>query len=978
MNRRLLAVAAALAAALAFGLWPAQQAGGSSTVGNAGPAVSPPAFPFDAATAARYQKEYAKQAGLPVEFTNRLGMTFVLIPPGKFVMGSPADEPGRQSGGYDETRHEVTLTRPFYLAKHEVTVGQFRRFLEATKHVTDGEKNNGGHAHDAKAVWIHRPGVSWRKPGYAGPYELKDEHPVVHVSHTDATAFCAWLGKVELEKEDTSKTIPTGTYCLPTEAQWEWACRAGSAARFWWGPEEDATGKVANVGDKSLKRVHPEWPRTIMPMDDGHAFPAPVGSYRANGFGLHDMLGNVWEFCSTRYGPYPKTAVTDPEDGDRKRGFAVRGGGWSNVAADVRCATRNADPPHFCHSNLGFRVALILPEKKEPTADDVLAGLREFYRKTARPDGSFQPGIDPDYRGMSDCAYSDLAAVTYAVVLHKTFGWKLPHEAKTGEFLLGRQKEKGHFVNVAGTVNPDSAEGRTYNTTQGLVALRALGLKPRFDALPVFDDILKQDYKTLPAYSTSFFPLAYLCAGKPIPEQADRGIRALMVQDETGYLNDHIAATFHASHYYRLIGEETPKSQEMIARILRDQKADGSWFMNMPSRDRHATFDAVFTLLHEGGDREDCRAAIQWAAKWALSCRNADGGFGHFPGSTSDADAVYFQVGTLVMAGFLKPADPLPADPHLLSWGHLMPLAKARSNAATLSVRLAGWVAAVDLDGDGGRLATGSANKLARVFDTRDGRLLATMRGHDDGVAAVHFNADATLLATGSYDHTAAIWDASSGKLLHRLVGHRGVVLSVAFSPDKMTLATASVDQTIKLWDVSTGKLGATLTGHKSWVNSLAYSSKGNLLVSGSSDGTVKVWSGKSFDVLHTLVATNAEVRSVAVSADDKHIAAGIRYGQIKVWSISDWKERLSWQGHESDVWSVAFSPDSTELASGNGDWNRGGEVKRWAVADGKLLGRLQHTGEVLSIAYSRDGKRLAAGAADKTVKVWNAKGPSP
>jgi hypothetical protein len=85
-------------------------------------------------------------------------------------------------------------------------------------------------------------------------------------------------------------------------------------------------------------------------------------------------------------------------------------------------------------------------------------------------------------------------------------------------------------------------------------------VKPRYNPLPVFEEILKQDYKSLPPYTTSFFPLAYLCYGQPIPTQADRGIRALMIQDETGYLNDHIAATFHASHYYRLVGEATRSS----------------------------------------------------------------------------------------------------------------------------------------------------------------------------------------------------------------------------------------------------------------------------------------------------------------------------------------------------------------------------------------------------------------------------------
>jgi formylglycine-generating enzyme required for sulfatase activity len=154
---------------------------------------------------------------------------------------------------------------------------------------------------------------------------------------------------------------------LPTEAQWEWACRAGSGTRFWWGDDEDTSGKLANVGDAALKRMHPDWPRAVMPMDDGHAFPAPVGSYRANAFGLHDMLGNVWEFCATRSGPYPRAAASDPRDLDAQRGFAVRGGGWSNLSADVRCATRNADPPHFCHSNLGFRVAIIVrPATRSP------------------------------------------------------------------------------------------------------------------------------------------------------------------------------------------------------------------------------------------------------------------------------------------------------------------------------------------------------------------------------------------------------------------------------------------------------------------------------------------------------------------------------------------------------------------------------------------------------------------------------------
>jgi geranylgeranyl transferase type-2 subunit beta len=307
-----------------------------------------------------------------------------------------------------------------------------------------------------------------------------------------------------------------------------------------------------------------------------------------------------------------------------------------------------------------------------PTKADVLAGLRSFAAKTARPDGSFRPGIDPDYPGMSDSAASDLASPTYAVILHGTFGWPLPAEAQTRAFFLARQQPDGAFVNKAGTLEPRSPGARLYNTTQGLVALHGLGAKPRFDPLPVFAAIMQGDYQGLPPYTTSFFPLAYATQGKRLPSGADQKIRALMVQDKDGYMHNHVANTFHLAHYYSLMKEPMPLADAMIARILKEQKQDGSWLINPLARDRHATFDAVFTLTHLGKGRQDCRQAVAKAAQWALRCRNADGGFGHYPGSPSDWDAVYFQVGTLVMAGVLAPADKLPPDAHLLGWGHLL------------------------------------------------------------------------------------------------------------------------------------------------------------------------------------------------------------------------------------------------------------------------------------------------------------------
>jgi len=311
------------------------------------------------------------------------------------------------------------------------------------------------------------------------------------------------------------------------------------------------------------------------------------------------------------------------------------------------------------------------PRTATKLADETVA----FIRRCARSDGGYDPSPDPEYKGNSDTGLSDLAGVTYAATLAKTMGWKLPRPERSIDYVQRRQQPDGSFGHQSGKMDAKSDLAVLYNTVQGVVALRALGARPRMDPGKSLDRFFAGDsFKKLPWYTTSFFPLLYAALGKPYPKEYDDALRARQIssQAEDGYLGDHVAATFHMAHYFRLIDQPTPKAEQMVARVLRDQKSDGGWNIKNPDWDVHACFDAVFILRQLGGNSEPVRRAIDKAADWALSCRNEDGGFGHFPKWHSDMDAVYFQFGTLIQAGRVPTAKRDLPDAHTLSWGHAM------------------------------------------------------------------------------------------------------------------------------------------------------------------------------------------------------------------------------------------------------------------------------------------------------------------
>jgi len=279
-----------------------------------------------------------KKGEMSLDLGNEVKMKLVQISAGKFTMGSPETEKDR---GKDEVQHEVTISKPFYMGVTHVTVDQFAAFVKDSGYKTDAEKDGWSFGFEIKDGTIaakKMDGCSWRNPSF----DQKGDHPVVQVSWNDAKAFCDWLSK------KSGKTVQ-----LPTESQWEYACRAGTKTAYPWGDDPDKGKGWANCADQSLKKKIPN--ETIITYffrwDDGFVLTSPVGSFKANAFGLYDMIGNAWEWCSDRYGDYDKGAGTGA-------GFVLRGGCWDGNPQGCRSARRGVGTPGRRCFDFGFRVSV--------------------------------------------------------------------------------------------------------------------------------------------------------------------------------------------------------------------------------------------------------------------------------------------------------------------------------------------------------------------------------------------------------------------------------------------------------------------------------------------------------------------------------------------------------------------------------------------------------------------------------------------
>lgn len=334
--------------------------------------------------AAATQAQDAERVGFPVEIEAELGMRFRLLPTGSFRMGSEAGAPGHRE---DETPHEVHFITPSYLQVTEVTNAQYRRFRPD-----------------------HDSGTTPEGVSLDG-----DEQPVVNVTHDDALAYAAWLRERD----------PHWLYRLPTEAEWEWACRTG-----------DLVEGTAGERSAALRA----W---VTPRSGARPAARDVGRGEVDPWGFTDLHGNVAEWCHDRYGVYPAWKQDNPQGATFGDEFVARGASWREGVEGTRCARRQHHPAGFKAPDLGFRLAMALGYARheygryevtfrtvDPTVADAEEAARPGYalrmisvvdRLTDRQNRPAQRPIWTDIPGLSPRTVH-LAPGRYYVYAHREDG----------------------------------------------------------------------------------------------------------------------------------------------------------------------------------------------------------------------------------------------------------------------------------------------------------------------------------------------------------------------------------------------------------------------------------------------------------------------------------------------------------------------------------------------------------------------------
>ncbi|MSR60608.1 MAG: hypothetical protein EXS05_23700 [Planctomycetaceae bacterium] len=867
--------------------------------------VMPPAAvgaPFDASQAEKQQRDWGAHLGVPVEIRNSLGMTLRLIPPGEFRMGCSPEESqaaqreaklaGYQAAWIDFTeastqpQHAVRITQPYYLGVHEVTLSHFKKFVEQTGYKTTSEREPGEKKTDP-------PQPLWRRYG--------NTSPVMFVTWDDAQQFCRWLSAREGR-----------TYRLPTEAQWEYACRAGTTTRWFCGDDPKTLPEYAWYGKEGP--------------DEG-------GRRKPNSFGIYDMHGNVAEWCVDWHAVdyYGRSPPDDPVELTQRGATSrvVRGGGFSDLPELTRSAARSYDAPNRIDNTHGFRVAIVgidpagerrrarqaLPAEAPDETVELLTliqpdrdvGLKPSAGTWRTENGALltpEKGLLPDgYTSVQIpvAVPEEYELTVIATRLEGSDGFWVGLVSGEREFVAGLDEKDGQW--------------RGFKRLDGRYASESENVSRRLGA------VLKTGVE---------MKLVYTVRGDAVTVAVD-GIEALAWQGDLSRLT--LTPMFAMAHRKSLF-LMTNASAYRISSVKLRPLAEKDKAAVETTKETSATVPSSLPKPKYEITIESSRLEGHTGPVYCVVASH-DGRFSATCGVDETVRVWDLATGRTVQE--FK--------------GHKLSDERRRE----LGVR--GAICAAFAP-DATRIVSGGWDGVARIWNVETGEEIRQLPGHVAVIMGVDWSPDGQWIATvdGEWNSVGLnrlrLWNAETGQQVHELAtdGRSGLT-SVAFSADGLQVVSTDADNQVRVWDVKSGR-ELHRWREQTKARDAAFSPDGRIVAAG--------FGGARLEQDFIVDPENAAVRLYDLERGGDARRLEGHTGSVSAVAFS------------RDGRFVASASDGEHLSDRKYHPARDYTIRLWSVEDGTEVVRINCPICVHSIVFSRDGRHVLSCGEESVIRIWS------